>query len=138
MRTVDADTVAGSTASEKVAVGATVRAAPVLASTGLTEATVGPVVSTVQVRPAAVGSVPPALVERTAKVWAPSASPVTLNGDAQAFQAPLSIVQARVAVGSAGDTAKENDAEVTRTVPFGPLAALIVVSGVGAAGAPLK
>src|SRR5947208_2846936 len=100
--TVEADTVVGSTASLNVAPAVAVRATPVLPSAGDIAETPGPVVSTVQVRVAAVGSVPPALVARTWKVCVPSTSPVTLNGDVQGLKAAVSIRQASVAVGSAG------------------------------------
>ena len=136
--TVDADTVAGSTASENVAEAVASRAMPVAPSDGLSPLTVGPVVSTAHVRLAAVGSVPPAVVARTSNVCGPSASPVTVNGDVQPAKAPPSIRHPNVAVASGGAASNVNAADVARTVPVGPEPESMAVSGVGAAGPPLR
>src|SRR5581483_8406333 len=132
------DTVVGSTGSENVAETVAFRATLVALSDGLSPVTVGPVVSTVQVREAAVGSVPPAVVARTSKVCAPSASPVPLNGDVQGVneKAAPSRRQAKVAPGWSEEKVKE--ADVVRVAPVGPEVAVIVVSGVGTGGPPLK
>ncbi len=87
---------------------------------------IGPVVSTVQLKVAGVGSTAPFRVASTARTCGPPASPVSVSGEAQGVNAPASSEQRKVA--PAWSELKVNVAVDTVDTALGPVR--MVVFGV--------